>query len=263
MTRRGVVAVALLGVLVAPVRAELKYTMKTEAHPSTVRSATPANPLFTMLSSLVLGMIAPPGGLVATFLVGDRGTRVEYNKAYTVVPAGGAMLMMPDGAVVVIDPATKTYSKIARTDTVSTLAGRAPEVNLRRTGTFASIAGVRAERATVDIRVALPVPAGMAMPGLPSDLALAGEAWFADQYKNYSQRSGGLTALGGSAGLEALSNAGFLMRAILRSELFGEQELESVVTEIGEAAVPASSFQIPAGYTEVPPQTPFGMGLPR
>jgi hypothetical protein len=48
------------------------------------------------------------------------------------------------------------------------------------------------------------------------------------------------------------------MRSILRGELLGNQQIESTVTSVAEAAVPASLFEIPAGFTEVPP--PSGLG---
>jgi hypothetical protein len=209
----------------------------------------------TMLSGMVIGMIAPPGGLEMTVTVGERGARVDYNKAYTVVPAGGSMIIGPDGTVVVINPAAKTFWKVARSDAASAL-GRTPTVSVKPTGEFASIVGVRAERAAVEIRVALPVPAGM--PGMPTELVMTGDAWMAEQYKKYSVLSSGLFSVG-SLGMDKMAASGLTMRSIMRSDLFGSQEIESIVTSIGEVSVPAGTFEVPAGYTEV--AAPTG-GLP-
>jgi hypothetical protein len=45
---------------------------------------------------------------------------------------------------------------------------------------------------------------------------------------------------------------GIVLRQAIR---LGGVEIRSVVTEIAEAEVPADSFDIPAGYKEVPPPT--------
>lgn len=258
MTRRLIAGLALSAVLVAPLRAELKYTLRTEAHASTVTPATPPNPLFTMLSSLVLGLIAPPGGSLMTVTVGERGTRVDYPQAFAMIPAGASVIVTPDGGMVVVNPATKTYWKAPAISASPAIGGVAPAVKIQRTGTSATVAGVTAAHATIEIR--LPLPAGAALPGLPSELVMVGDAWFSDAHKQYARPSGALSGLAGSIGLEGLSGAGFLMRSVLRSELFGRQELESVVTELEELAVPAGTFQVPAGYAEVPPPAMGGFG---
>jgi hypothetical protein len=264
MIRRVLTVLAICAASAASLHADLKYTMRMAAHPSTVPAATPPNPLLTMLSSFVLGMIAPPGGLEMTVIVGEAGTRVEYSQAYTVVPAGGAMVMVPDGSVAVINPATKTYWKAARPGALGALGGGNPVVELRRTGEFASIAGVRAEHATLAVTVPLPLPPGMQMPGLPSDLAVSGEAWLSDAYRKYAAMGSGIGSLVQSLGLDRTSDTGFVMRSVMRSDLFGGQELEAVVTRIAEVTVPAETFRVPPDYTEVsPPAGPFSMATGR
>jgi len=258
MTRRFLILVTMLGLFAAPLGAELKYTMKTEARPSSVQATTPPNPLLTMLSGMVVGAIAPPGGLETTVIVGERGARMEYNKAYTLVPAGGVMIIGPDGSIIVTNPAAKTFWKVPRPDAAAG-AGRAPTVSMKPTGEFASIVGVRAERSAVEIRVSLPVPAGM--PGVPTELVMTGDAWLAEQYKKYSVLSAGLFAMG-SVGMDKMASSGLMMRSIMRSDLFGGQEIESVVTSIGEVTVPASLFQVPEGYTETQPPMPTLPNLP-
>ena len=62
----------------------------------------------------------------------------------------------------------------------------------------------------------------------------------------------------GSLRPDSLTAAGFPMRSIMRSELFGSQEIESVVTTIAETAAPAGAFEVPAGFKEVPAPA-FGM----
>jgi hypothetical protein len=70
----------------------------------------------------------------------------------------------------------------------------------------------------------------------------------------YARLSMGMTGFS-SFGLEKLAAEGLPMRSVLRGEMFGDRQIESLVTAISEAAVPSSAFEIPAGYTEVPPPT--------
>lgn len=264
--RRLLAATGLMAVLVAPLRADLKYTMQVEARPSTVQSDAPVNPLFAMVGGFVLSMIAPPGGIEMTTIVGTNGARIEYSKAYTMVPAGGALLVSPDGTVTVVDPATKTYWKTTRTDAAAATASMNAQVSITPTGSADTIAGVRAERSAIAIKVALPVASGMQMPGMPTELAVTGDVWLTDKYKNYSPMTAGIAGGLNALGFDKMSAAGFPMRTIMRSDLFAGQEIVSVVTSLGEVTVPASTFQVPAGYKEVQPQlggmlSGMGMGM--
>jgi hypothetical protein len=262
MSPRAIAVLAAASISVAPVRAELKYTMKLEARASTVPSGSPPNPLLTMIGSLLLGTIAPPGGVVMTTIVGQRGARTEYDRAYAVLPAGAAMLTSPDGTIVIIDPSTRTYWR----DTGSRSIGGAVMATaaFKRTGTFATIAGVRAERTTLDVRAPLPLPEGMQLPALPPEIAMTGEVWLSSQYGRYVQAAAGFTGLPGLARIfDKVSVPGFPMRFIVRSDLFGDQQIESVVTSIGEVTAAPDAFQIPAGYMETRPKLtlpPMGLG---
>jgi hypothetical protein len=254
-------SLCLAGVLLAltaPVGAELRYTMKIESQKNTEPLTTPPNPLMAMLGGLLASTMAPAGGLEITVTIGEQGSRVEYNKAYLVVPAGGITLVRADGSMVVLDPASKTYWRMSRPD----LSMVKPEVSMTRTGQKATFAGVEAERATVAIKVPLPLPAGSQVPpGLPTEVVINGEAWIADQYKNYAKMSAGLAGLI-SLGLEKFAGEGLPMKSILRGEMFGDQQIESLITSIGEVTVPPGSYDIPAGFTEVP--APSGLpGLGR
>lgn len=260
MRTRFLCAVALAGFLVAPLRAELKYTMRIHAQPSSVPSAAPANPLVAMIGSVVTGTLAPDGGLELTITTGDKGTRVDYPRAYTIIPAGGATLLRPDGSMVVLDPATHTYWKLDRPD-FSALGAAAPAVTIARTGGSETVAGVRTERATFEIRVPLPVPPGTKLPdGIPSEIRMSGDAWLAPQYKQYSTLAAGLLGGLNAFGAETLAAEGLMMRSVLRGELLGDREVESIVTTIAETPAPASLFEIPAGYTEVQPPTALPLG---
>jgi hypothetical protein len=251
-------AAVLTLLLVAPLSAELKYTMRIEAKPSTAAATAPANPMLEMIGAIVASTMAPQGGLEMTVTVGDRGTRVDYTQAYMIVPAGGATLLTPKGEMIVLDPAKRTFWKMSKPD-MSALPGGGPAVTVTRTGQTETISGVRAERATLEIHMPLPVPPGAQMPeGLPRDIAMTGDVWLSSQYAQYAKTVAGLVGGVNVLGVDTIANEGFVMRSILRGELLGNQQIESTVTSVAEAAVPASLFEIPAGFTEVPP--PSGLG---
>jgi hypothetical protein len=205
--------------------------------------------------------IAPPGGVQVTTTIGEGGSRFEYDKAYTIVPAGGVMIVTPDGTITVLNPTERTYWKMAKPAGLGAKA-IAPVVKVDRTGSYETIAGVRSERAAIDIRVPLPLPPGTQMPGLPSEVTITGETWLADEYKKYAAMSAGVSSMMGSLGPDAFAAAGFPMRSIMRSELFGSQEIESVVTSISETAAPAGAFEVPAGFKEVPAPVLGMPGIP-
>jgi hypothetical protein len=165
---------------------------------------------------------------------------------------------MANGDMVVLNPAEKSYWKMSRPDSTM-VPGMAPAVKVERTSTVETILGVRTERAVIDIRVPVPVSPGMAMPGMPTEVAITGEAWLADEYSKYATSASSLGALVGTTGGGSLANLGFPMRSVLRGDVFAGQEIESVVTSISETPAPDGAFDIPAGFTEMPPPR---IGLP-
>ena len=256
---KSVATVAFVALLAAPLRAELKYTMKMDAH----KSATPApadDPMMAMLSNTIVSTMVPEGGVEITCTLGDKGSRIEYNKAYSGVPAGGVTLVRPDGSLIVMDPATKTYWKLAKPDLTGLPPGMTPIVKTTKTGQMATIAGLRSERITIDINIPLPVPAGAQLPpGLPTSLSVGGEVWITPQYKNYTKAASLMGAMA-ALGLDKVMSEGLMTRSILRGGILGDQEVESVITKVGEQTVPATTFDVPADFKEVPPPGGGGFG---
>jgi hypothetical protein len=258
---RRVAAFVLLVLLAVSARAEadVRYTLKVEAQKSTEPLAVPPSPLMAVLGGVIASTLAPAGGVEVVVTAGDRGSRVEYRQAYAVVPAGGVALVRPDGAIVVIDPASKTYWKMPTPD----FSMIKPDVNITRTGERVTMVGLDTERATLDIKVPLPLPPGTQLPpGIPSTLVITGETWLSERHKEYAKF---VTAIGGviSLGLERLHAEGLPVRTVLRGEMFGDQQLVSTITSIGEVTVPADDYDVPAGFTEVAPPTSVpGLGRP-
>jgi hypothetical protein len=261
--KRLAIALFVTVVAVAPVHADLKYVSRLTARPSTVPMPPPTNPLYTMLGGLVIGAIVPMGGLRITSVIGERGARIEYGQPYLLVPAGGVMLVQPDGSALVINPSEKTYWKVTK-PTVGIMGGAlAPDVQVTATGDTATVAGVQTNRSTLTVRATLPLPAEGGFPGMPRELSVSGDVWLAPSYARYSKMAPALSnGLAAALGMENLFADGFPMRLVVRSELFAGQQIESVVTSIGEVSVPASTFEVPAGFVEVPqppmPSLPVG-----
>ena len=237
--------------------------MQIHAQPSTAPASVSSNPMTAMIAGVVMSTLAPQGGLEMTVTTGEQGTRVDYPQAYTIIPAGGATLLRADGSMIVLDTAKHTYWKMSRPD-LSAMGLSAPSVSIVRTGESETVAGVRTERATFEIRMPLPIPAGTQLPdGIPSEIRMSGDAWVAPQYKRYSALAAGLLGGLNAFGADKLAAEGLMMRSILRGELLGNQQLESIVTTLSDAPVSASVFEIPAGYTEVPPPSGLPLAMPR
>ena len=229
-----VVFVAVCG---ASVQAELKYTMRMQLKPSTAPAAT-ADPSLTAIGGLVMDMIVPGGSSEITVLMGDRGTRLEASKGLAGMPQGAVVLQRPDGSIVGIDHASKTYWKSASAD----LAGI--KATTKRTGEYSTIGAEKVERVTFRIEL----PLGEAMKSI-SPIVIDGDAWVAERFKQYTATKTGKAP--GALGLFQLADLGLSLRQVMRSRMFGDKEIESLVSNISEDAAPASLFEIPPGYKEV------------
>jgi hypothetical protein len=229
----------LLALLAAPAAADLKYTARVSARASTVPTATVAtpNPFLAMIASLIVSTVAPADGLDTTASVSALGMRTDYRQAFAMVPAGGALIARADGTTVILDPAAKTYSRVPRVDGAA-LGGVTPRMTFKHTGEFVTIAGMRAERLTIETRIALPVP------------IVTGDVWVAERYKNYAELMARSTGVISAFGLDRLASEGLVMRSIVRGDLFGDREIETVITQLSEEPVPVGSYDIPAGFTE-------------
>jgi hypothetical protein len=256
MDKRLIVAVLLVVCVSAPLSAELKYTLHLEMKKS--ESATPpANPMLAMMGEAVGQQLLPNGATDVVYIIGEKGTRTEFTKAAMGQPEGTVTLALPDGTMAVMNPKEQTYWKTTMDAASGALqaAGFKPTANSKRTGEFATVAGVRCERVLVDLKMDLPIPEAMRAslpPGFPTSLSMDGESCVTtDQFQKYGELSAKnkvvdfLTAIG----LDKLAQGGIVLRQALR---LSNVEMESVVTAIGEEDVPAALFTIPAEYKEVP-----------
>lgn len=248
-----------VGTLSIPLQAELRYTMRTEVRK--VQTTEVATSPFAFLGELLVKMIAPDGPVEARFLVGDNGARVDVSQTTFTIPAGAVVLRPPNGDIVVLNQAERTYWKLSFLGTADILSQLNPQVTSTRTGEFTTIAGAKAERLTFGVTMNVPVPPGLQLPAdFPTTLNASGEIWVADQVASASTLAGALNPLLSLFGLDKLAPNGLVVRQIVRSPIFAAYEVEMVATEIGEESAQPDLFQIPAEYREVPaPQ----LGLPR
>lgn len=250
-------------VLLVPtgVCAELKYTLRTELQKVDVKGAPAPNPLLAMMGEAMSRQVLPEGNATMTYLVSEKGTRLEFLNAAMGQAAGTVSLMQPDGTAVMLNPKDQTYWKMGLQGAAASLqaAGVTPKVTTARTGEAETVAGVKCERSTFAVQVDLPLPEAARQSlgaGFPSSIDLAGDTCSTtDQFPQYApmvsktQATGILAALG----LDSLAQGGIVLRQSIR---LGGVEIRSVVTEISEQPAAPELFDIPAGYKEVPPPAP-------
>jgi hypothetical protein len=257
--RKMFVALSLMAMISAPLRAELKYTThlevkKSEAPPSGV------NPMIGMMADSIMKQLVPEGAADIISMIGDKGARVEYVQAAMGQVAGSISLAKPDGTFIVMNPKEKTYWKTtsqALTAQVQAAGLPTPEVNTKRTGKFDNVAGVKCEVVEFDWRLALPIPEqarASLPPDFPTTIAMKGDSCTTtDQYQKYAEiaaKSAG--AMMSAMGLDKITQGGISLRQSMQMMGF---EMRSAVTSIGEEAVAETLFDIPADYKEVPAPT--------
>lgn len=220
-----------------PAPTDLSYTLRMEVRDGPL-PATPVDPALAAIGAQVLEMMVPGGSVVINVITGPRGTRLGVSKALSGLPPGAMMLQRPDGTIVSIDPASKTYwkSPAANTEGIS--------ANTQPTGALTTLNDEQVERVT--FRMDFPAVEG-ANPAAPP-VAIEGEAWIARRFKKYTAVHG---KAAGGLGLFQLADLGLSMRQVMRSPMFSGREIEATVVKVGEMRADASTFEIPAGYTEV------------
>jgi len=248
-----------VSVVAAPLRAELRYTMRMETSKS--ESAPPApNPMMAMMAEQMMKQMLPNGASEMTYIIGDKGARMEFTQAAMGQAAGSVNIAKPDGTVYVLDPQNKTYWKgtIDAAAAQMKAAGIAPQVTANKTGNSETIAGLKCDVVTFEWKMPLPIPEqarASLPPDFPSELKMNGDSCTTSEYAKYAamvrRGSGGMMT---AMGLDKVAQGGIIIRQTL--QMLG-YEMKSVETKIAEESVDASLFDVPADYKEVPP--PAGM----
>jgi hypothetical protein len=252
--KRALAALFLVAVVSAPLRAELKYTMRMEMKKSDNTTA-PANPMLTMMGEQMMKQMLPNGSSEMIYIIGEKGTRMEFTQAAMGQPAGSVNIARPDGTLYVLDPQNRTYWKTTTDAAAAQMkaAGIVPEVSAKKTGQSETVAGVNCEVVTFDWKMALPIPEqarASLPPDFPTALIMSGDSCTTAQYPKYAEivarGAGGMLA---SMGLDKVAQGGLIVRQTM--EMMG-YEMKSVVTKIVEETVDQTLFDVPADYKEVP-----------
>lgn len=261
MASRAMVAALLLLCSAAPVSPGLKYTMHVELKKLEPTAGQTVNPLISMIGDNMIKELLPGGAADLIYVIGEKGTRVEYMQAAMGQPAGTAALSLADGTMVGLNTKDQTFWRMTSVGAADAMkaAGVSPDVTLTRTGQFLTMAGVRCERVTFDMKMDLPIPDAIRAslpPDFPKSLALAGETCLASEpYQKYAEMAAKRKVRDFMSELDMgkVLQGSLPMRHTLT---FGLIQLDQVITAIAEEEVPASMFEIPAGYKEIPVPPP-------
>jgi hypothetical protein len=247
--------------LVTPLEVQTSPAVKFTLHIDVVQSNdTPANDWSRFVGQLA-SQAVPSGGADQTVTVGPKATRMEQHQPLFGTPAGIVTLFREDGEFG-FDPSARTFWKEpARLSNqeLATMASLKPSITFDKTGKFESINGRRAERVTTTMTMPMPADVAAApIPGLPPNLIVTIDAWVTDELK---MPAGGrmpvidqkiLAALGVSQ-VEQFTDNRFLLKATMRINFITGVEMVMTVRDVTDVNVPASTFDVPPGFKEVPP----------
>ena len=257
--KKALTALLFVMLIAAPLRAELRYTMRMDMKKSDTAPAAP-NPMMAMMAEQMMKQMLPNGSSEMTYIIGEKGARMEFTQAAMGQAAGSVNIAKPDGTLYVLDPQNKTYWKgtIDAAAAQMKAAGIAPEVTANKTGHSDTIAGVKCDVITFEWKMPLPIPEqarASLPPDFPSELKMNGDSCTTAEFGKYAamvkRGSGGMMT---AMGLDKVAQGGIIVRQTL--QMLG-YEMTSVVTKISEETVDQSLFDVPADYKEVPP--PAGM----
>lgn len=268
--RRYLTLAVVLALCSAPLSAELKVTNKMTARQ--VAGAAPANDMMAaMVGPMIQQVFGGAEGIEMTVTMNEDGRmRVDYASSFSGMPAGAAVITKADGSSVGFDAKAKTWWKVpdagSNPQAAAMLAQLKPEFTTKRTGEFATVAGLKAERVTLAMRMAIPRPEGtenlppemLAM--IPTELSVDSDMWLANVHVKYSKAMAKVLAQGPMAGmgLEKMMGdlTGLNVRNVSRMSMLPGYEIETVALKIVEEDVPDSVFDVPAGFKEIPMPMP-------
>ena len=254
--RKTVIACGLVLLASAQASAELKYTLHMEVKKSDAPATPGANPIVVMMGERMRAQILPEGAADLVYIIGEKGTRVEYLQAAMGQPAGTVALAQPDGTLLVLNAKDRTYWRTSTQAAAAAAqaAGIAPRATAKPTGEFDTVAGVKCERVLVDVQFDLPIPEAARAtlpPDFPTVLAMTGQSCVArDRFQKYGELAAKskVADFVAAMGLGKIVLGGIVMRQLIT---MAGTDILSTVTAIGEEAVPAELFEVPAGYTEI------------
>jgi hypothetical protein len=270
--RKSVAAVVVFAFCAVPLRAELKVASKMVARQ--VANAPAGNDLIaSMVGPMITQVYGGAEGIEMIVTLHEDGrVRTDYAASFLGMPAGSAVVQRLDGTSVGFDPKTQTWWKmvdpLSDPKTVQMLASAKPEVITKRTGEFATVAGLKAEHVSLAMQMALPLPPEAAqlppqlLAMIPKEIRADGHVWVSQTHAKYAKGmtkafvQGPLLTIGLDKPMNDLQ--GLVVRFVMTVSLLSGWELETLASTVVEEDVPDSVFDVPAGYKEIP--MPGGSG---
>jgi hypothetical protein len=264
--RKYFAAVVVLALCTAPLRAELKVTAKMAARQ--VANAPAGNDMIAaMIGPMVAQTYGGAEGIEMNVTVHEDGrVRTDYGASFLGMPAGSVVILRADGTSVGFDPRTQTWWKmvdpLADPKAAEMLAQAKPEVSTKRTGEFATVAGLKAEHVSLAMQMVVPLPASAAqfppqlLAMIPKEIKADGHLWVSPAYPKFARGmtrafvQGPLLAIGLDKPVHDLKEV--IVRFVMNVSLLAGWELETVASKIVEEDVPDTVFDVPAGYKEIP-----------
>jgi hypothetical protein len=259
--KRMFVALCLLTLVSARLSAELKYTMHIEVKKTEAAPAQGGSPILAMMGDAMMKQMVPDGVADIVYLIGEKGSRIEFMQAAMGQAAGTVNLGRPDGTLIVMNPKEKTYWQTTSQAALGAMKAAGitpPDVTATRSGKFETVAGVKCEVVTFDWKMALPIPEAVRAslpPDFPMVLTMTGDTCATtDQYQKYADLAAKSSSVMMTAmGFDKMSQGGLVLRQTMQLVGF---EMRSNVTQIAEETGVEAAFDIPADYKEVPMPTP-------
>ena len=216
------VLVLFLGARVAYGQSELRFASHLEIH-GVGATASGAATAVSMADTVTV--------------VSERGTRTESHQTVPAI-SGSIVIQRADGTFV-LEEREKTYFKTPAFSG-SASAPAKTETTYSRTGEFAMIAGIRAERVSFKIETEIPTATGA-----QATVETTGDLWLTDAFSDY--KIAGIGQLGA-----ATRPRGFPLRSVLRGGIIGPNEVDVTVTSVAEEPFQPELFDPPPDYKERP-----------
>ena len=263
MKQRTLAAVLLAVVGAVPLSAQstggMRYVMKMELQ-QVDNSKPAANSLAAMAVAQIKQGMLPEGGAEMEFLTDGQSVRTELRSAMGNMPKGAVILYLAgqtDGLVLI--PANKTYYvlKVPEAPVLSPgVKMPKPEITVKPTGTFETIAGHKAERILIAWRMPMPIPEGVQVrPGIPTELTMDIDDWCTTDVKiptGATRLMSGITQSMPGLGVEELMKAcPFAMRSTMRMSILPGYAIVSNVISTSDESPAAELFKVPVDYKQV------------
>jgi len=208
---------------------QLRFSARIELRDTPLPPAANAaeGELIALMGKMIAGYFTAIGNPEEfTAVVSEKGLRITYAKGGPEPYTGRTAIFRPDAQVFVLNEGDLSYWGFTKP---AMPAPQLPEVVVKHTGEFETVAGIRAEHVTFEVQQSpLVLRLLQEQGGDPVRLTLGGDAWIATQFQTYGRLLQDAYKWSGMAAQPAgaLDTHGFVLRLVLRGNVMGGHELE-------------------------------------